>query len=151
MCVRGNFFLESSSASLFCQIPTSAMGPVPVPSGAFSGSTHPWRCVASPYRRYIHASVKQREPMGGQVNTGTRSKTDPKDLLQDLKRLREQRARLRAELTSQEQKVRAGQAESAQPGQRSIEGDADPRNKSGTSRAISALTIRLNVQVFLMH
>ncbi|CAK0737501.1 hypothetical protein CVIRNUC_000923 [Coccomyxa viridis] len=109
------------------------MGPVPLQAAAFSGRAYPWTSVGSPYRRHIHASVKQPVPMGGQVDTGTKSKTDPKDLLQDLKRLREQRARLRAELTSQEQKALAGQENSAQPRQSSINSDADPGNKSGPS------------------
>ena len=131
MCVRGRFFLEVSSATFLPHISNSAMGPVPVQAGAFSGRAYPWQSVGGPDRRHIHASVKQRAPMGGQVDTGTKSKTDPKDLLQDLKRLREQRARLRAALTSQEQKVLAGQVHSAQPGQNSIDSDADPGNKLG--------------------
>ena len=149
MCVRGMFFLETSSATLFPQIPNSAMGPVPVQAGAFSGRAYPWQSVGSPYRRHIHGSVKQRVPVGGQVDTDTKSKTDPKDLLQDLKRLREQRARLRAELTSQEQKVLAGQVNYAQPGQSSIDSDADPGNKSGNRRTDSALITRLNALVFV--
>ena len=79
--------------------------------------------------------------MGGQVDTSTKSKTDPKDLLQDLKRLREQRARLRAELTSQEQKVLAGQEDSAQPGRSSVDSVADLGNKSGNCCAASALAL----------
>ena len=134
MCVQSRLFLETSSAASLRQISNSAMGPVPVQAGAFSGRAYPWQSIGSPYRRHIHASVKQRVPMGGQVDTGTKSKTVPKDLLQDLKRLREQRARLRAELTSQEQKVLAGQVDSAQPGQSSIDSDADPGNKSGDCR-----------------
>ena len=136
MCVRCRFFLKTSSATFLSQIPNSAMGPVPVQAGAFSGRAYPWQSCGSPYRRHIHASVKQRVPTGGQVDTGTKSKTDPKDLLQDLKRLREQRARLHAELTSQEQKVLAGQVDSAQPGQSSIDSDADPGKKSGNRRTI---------------
>lgn len=134
MCVRSRLFLESSPATFLPQIPKSAMGPVPLQAAAFSGRAYPWKSVGSPYRRHIHASVKQPVPMGGQVDTGTKSKTDPKDLLQDLKRLREQRARLRAELTSQEQKALAGQENSAQPRQSSINSDADPGNKSGNRR-----------------
>lgn len=106
------------------------MGSVAI-GGALCGRASLLRLGTNPPRHFIQASVKERDPIGGRVDTGAKSKTDPKDLLIELQRLRGQRARLRAELTTKEQKLKARDAEPAQPDQQSNNTHADAQIESG--------------------
>ncbi len=69
--------------------------------------------------------------MGGRASTSTNSKNEPKDLLVELQRLREQRTRLRAELNSKEQKLQSKDVAETQPAHRSKGAHADMQIVSG--------------------
>ena len=107
------------------------MGPVPLGMGAFCGRAPPSQCRSNLARHQTRASVKEREPVGGRASTSTKSKTDPKDLLLELQRLREQRARLRAELNSKEQRLKAKEVADPQPAHQSVGAHADLQIMSG--------------------
>ena len=79
----------------------------------------------------MQASLREREPIGERVTTGSKATTDPQDLLQELERLRGQRARLRTELTSKEQKLRARTTEAAPSPQQINDTYVDDKIKSG--------------------
>ncbi len=98
---------------------------------ALSGRAIPLHRVYVPNRLALQASVREREPIGERVTTGSKSSTDPKDLLQDLQRLREQRAHLRAELTSKEQNLRSKAVEATPPPQQGGDTHVDGPTESG--------------------
>ena len=123
-----------------------SMRPAPVSMSALSGRAIPLHRVYVPSRLVSQASVREREPIGERVTTGSKSSTDPKDLLQDLQRLREQRARLRAELTSKEQNLRSRAVEAAPPPQQDgdthVDGPIDSGNDSTQKSPESACPAR---------
>ena len=108
-----------------------SMGPVPIAMSAVCIRPLLLHRAAVANRIRVQASVREREPIGERVTTGTKANTDPKDLLQDLQRLREQRARLRTELTSKEQKLRARATTSPPPPQETVDAHADEEIESG--------------------
>ena len=108
-----------------------SMGPVPIAMNAVCIRPLLLHRAAVANRMKVQASVREREPIGERVTTGTKANTDPKDLLQDLQRLREQRARLRTELTSKEQKLRARANKSPPSPQHTVDAHADEESESG--------------------
>lgn len=105
-----------------------SMGPAPVAMSVSTGRALFLNQVAVRKRAVLQASVREREPIGERVINGSKSSTDPKDLLQELQRLREQRARLRADLTSKEKSLRA----------RAVEGASEPQH-SGTKYSVGPI------------
>ena len=107
------------------------MGPALMATGVFCGRPLPLHRTFNTPRKALQASIKEHEPIEDRVNTSRNSSTDAKDLLSDLQRLRKQRARLRAELTSKEQKLKAKGAEDAPLPEPSVDTHVDDQIDSG--------------------
>ena len=100
-------------------------------TGVFCGRPLPLHRAFNTPRKALQASVKEHEPIEDRVNTSRNSTTDAKDLLSELQRLRKQRARLRAELTSKEQKLKAKAVEAVPPPEPSADTHVDDQIDSG--------------------
>lgn len=107
------------------------MGLALMANGVFCGRPVPLHRALNTPRKALQASVKEHEPIEDRVNTSRNSSTDAKDLLSELQRLRQQRARLRAELTSKEHKLKAKAAEAVPLPESSVDTHVDDQIDSG--------------------
>ena len=107
------------------------MGPALMATGVFCGRPLFLHRAFNAPRKALQASITEREPIEDRVNTSKSSHTDAKDLLSDLQRLRKQRARLRAELTSKEQKLKAKGVEAVPPPEPGVDIHVDDQIDSG--------------------